>query len=139
MSHWKAPARPRPGPLPPSQRRHSGNAYEQLAADYLRTQGLTLIGSNYQCRLGEIDLIMTQREVLVFVEVRYRLNSNFVSPVVSINNRKQRKLLRTVQVYLKHHRLTDAVPCRIDVVGITAEADGQYRFEWIVDAIQAPA
>lgn len=123
--------------IAPRRRRHTGNAYEQLAADYLQAQGLELISCNYQCKLGEIDLIMKHREMLVFVEVRYRLNSEFMSPVVSINARKQQKLLRAAQVYLKQHQLTDRVPCRIDVVGITPDQhNGRYYFDWIQNAIQ---
>lgn len=137
MSHWKTSTHSNPQPVAPAERRHVGNAYEQLAADYLIAQGLELISSNYQCKLGEIDLIMKHKEMLVFVEVRYRLSKDFVSPVVSINARKQQKLIRTAQVYLKKHHLTDVVPCRIDVVGITPDGtDDHYRFEWIPNAIQ---
>lgn len=126
------------GPLPPDQRRHTGNAYEQLAADYLIAQGLTLINSNYCCKLGEIDLVMQERDTLVFVEVRYRLRNDFVSPILSINRQKQTRLLRTARVYLKHHRLSYSVPSRIDVVGITPRPDGRgCQFHWIRNAIQA--
>lgn len=49
---------------------------ESLAACYLRSRGLRLLQQNYQCRWGEIDLIMEDKtasgSVLVFVEVRYR-------------------------------------------------------------------
>lgn len=135
MSNCKSPSRDQPQPLAPSLRRHTGNRYEQLAARYLCTQGLELISSNYACRLGEIDLIMKHGETLVFVEVRYRVSSKFISPVVSVNASKQRKLWRTAQVYLKHHGLTDAVPCRIDVIGITAQTHGRFRFDWIRNAV----
>lgn len=137
MPHQNTPIPPKTQPLAPAKRRQTGNAFEQLAADYLGTQGLELVGRNYQCRLGEIDLIMTHGAMLVFVEVRYRLDNDFMSPVTSINTRKQQKLLRTAQVYLKQHHLTDAVPCRIDVVGITPDhRAGGYCFEWISNAIQ---
>jgi putative endonuclease len=122
----------------PKQRRATGVAYEQLAASYLQQFGLQLISSNYNCRLGEIDLIMREGSTLVFVEVRYRLRSDFVSPVISINTKKQQKLIRTAQVYLKHHNLTDAVPCRIDLIGITrCKLTGTLQYEWIKNAIQA--
>ncbi|HLT63771.1 MAG TPA: YraN family protein [Pseudohongiella sp.] len=127
-----------PGPLPPSQRRHTGNAYEQLAAEYLTAQGLQLIRSNYHCRLGEIDLIMQERDTLVFVEVRYRLHNRYGGPVLSINRQKQARVLRTAQAFLKHYRLSHAMPSRIDVVGITPREDGQgYHFQWVRNAIQA--
>ncbi len=121
----------------PTLRRQTGVAYEQLAASYLQRFGLQLISSNYNCRLGEIDLIMREGSTLVFVEVRYRLRSDFISPVISINARKQQKLLRTAQVYLKHHNLTDTVPCRIDLIGITrCKSAGTLQYEWIKNAIQ---
>lgn len=121
----------------PKQRREAGNAYEQLAAAYLEKYGLQLIASNYHCRLGEIDLIMREHNTLVFVEVRYRLRSDFVSPVISINAKKQQKLLRTAQVYLKHHNLTNVMPCRIDLIGITrCKLTGALMYEWIKNAIQ---
>lgn len=138
MSHWKTAPKPAARPIAPASRRHTGNSFEQLVADYLGSHGFVLICSNYQCKLGEIDLIMKHGAVLVFVEVRYRLNSNFMSPVVSINARKQQKLLRTAQAYLKHHRLTDKMPCRIDVVGVTPDHSGDgFHFEWIRNAVQA--
>lgn len=137
MSDWKNHSNSKSGAIAPAQRRHTGNAFEQLAADYLHKQGLALISCNYQCKLGEIDLIMKDRGTLVFVEVRYRFNNDFMSPVTSINSRKQHKLIRTAQVYLKQHHLTDALPCRIDVVGITRNTAGDYDFDWIQDAIRA--
>lgn len=124
-------------PVPPQHRRHTGNAYEQMAANYLISQGLTLISSNYQCKLGEIDLIMQERDTLVFVEVRYRLRNDFVGPILSVNRQKQTRLLRTAHVYLKQHRLSHAVPSRIDVVGITPRSNGGFQFQWVRNAIQA--
>lgn len=122
----------------PGQRRKTGVAYEQLASAYLQEFGLQPVASNYQCRLGEIDLIMREQNTLVFVEVRYRLRSDFMSPVISINLKKQQKLLRTAQVYLKHHGLTDAVPCRIDLIGITrCKQTGVLIYEWIKNAIES--
>lgn len=126
----------KPQPLPPAQRRHGGNAYEQLAARYLTSQGLVLVSSNYSCKLGEIDLIMQHGDTLVFVEVRYRLRNDYGGPILSINRHKQAKVLRTAQAYLKHHRLSHALPSRIDVVGISPHRGG-YQFHWVRNAIQA--
>lgn len=120
----------------PSQRRAAGTALEQLAARWLSARGLQLIESNYHCRLGEIDLIMRDTDTLVFVEVRYRSRSHFISPVTSVDARKQRKLIRVATVYLQHRGLTDRVPCRFDVLGIHRRTeDGELHFDWVVNAI----
>lgn len=50
-----------------------GQLYEQLAAEYLQQQGLTLLQQNYQCKAGEIDLVMRDGASLVFVERQQRL------------------------------------------------------------------
>jgi len=124
-------------PIRPALRRHTGESLEGRAACYLAGKGLVLIERNYRCRLGEIDLIMQDGEYLVFVEVRYRTDDQFVDPIASINFRKQQKVLRTVQVYLQHHHVTDKIPCRIDVVGITStKGSDALHYEWIKNAIQ---
>ena len=61
---------------------------EKKALTYLLEQGLTLVHQNYYCRFGEIDLIMLEQETLVFIEVRYRKNSDFGGALASINQSK---------------------------------------------------
>lgn len=124
-------------PTAPGKRRETGLAQEVTAAHYLSQQGLQLIETNFTCRVGEIDLIMKDDDTLVFVEVRYRTRADFIDPVTSVDFRKQKKLLRSAATYLKYRGLTDRVPCRIDVLGITqAGRSGEPEFNWIRNAIQ---
>ncbi|HDZ10430.1 YraN family protein [Pseudohongiella sp.] len=126
-----------PQPVAPAKRRATGLAHEVLAAQYLTRQGLHLIESNFNCRVGEIDLIMKDEDTLVFVEVRYRTRADFMDPVTSVDYRKQKKLLRSATTYLKYRGLTDRVPCRIDVLGIRQSGrQGETEFNWIKNAIQ---
>jgi len=113
-----------------------GQDAETLACDYLLKNGLNLITRNYRCKTGEIDLIMRDKDALVFVEVRFRRNQNFGSSSETVNYFKQQKLLRTAQFYLLQHRLTDKVPCRFDVIAIT-QATAQPAIEWIKSAFTA--
>lgn len=113
-----------------------GQDAENMAHDYLLMHGLKLIMRNYQCKLGEIDLIMRDKDYLVFVEVRFRSNQNFGTSSETVTYFKQTKLLRTAQVYLQQHRLTDKVPCRFDVVAIT-QVGTQPVVEWIKNAFSA--
>lgn len=121
--------------VPPSRRRSFGNKQESLAADYLSQHGLTLLERNYYTRLGEIDLIMLDGDTLVFVEVRSRTNADFIDPVTSINARKQQRMQRAAQVYLKHHKLTNKVKARIDVLGLLHNTHGSTQFNWIKNAL----
>jgi putative endonuclease len=124
-------------PIRPERRRSAGTWLESRAIVFLQGHGLELIERNYSCPFGEIDLIMKSDQVLVFVEVRFRTRADFVHPLASVNYSKQRKIVRTAQVYLKHHRLTDKVLCRLDVLGITRDTAGQFQFDWIRNAFSA--
>lgn len=73
-------------------RRRKGGRFEQLALGWLQTQGLHLVHRNYRCKCGEIDLVMREREVLVFVEVRFRGSSSQVPP---LRNRRRPQATET--------------------------------------------
>ncbi len=114
-------------------RQQIGNAAEQHAVEYLNQQGLILITKNYRCRYGEIDLIMRENDILVFVEVRYRQHHHFGSSAETIDYRKQRKLSVTAQCYLQRQRLTDKVKCRFDVIAFNQPSAVQ-PIAWIQNA-----
>ncbi|MFM2397560.1 MAG: hypothetical protein RLZZ144_810 [Pseudomonadota bacterium] len=110
---------------------NAGAQAEQLAADYLQRHGLRLIAKNYRSRFGEIDLILADGSVLVFVEVRLRRNANFGGAAASIDARKQAKLVTTAQQYLS--TLPTVPPCRFDAILL----DGNGQIEWLKNAFSA--
>lgn len=113
-----------------------GKEAEDLACNHLKQQGLKLITRNYFCRAGEIDLIMQDKDCIVFVEVRYRKNIAFGSGLESINLSKQTKLIKTANYYLLQHHLTDKYPCRFDVISITSQ-QSKPQVEWVKNAFGA--
>lgn len=115
-------------------RSRKGLHYEELAIAYLQQQGLLLLQRNFLCLTGEIDLIMQHREMLVFVEVRFRSNKNFGGAVATITREKQLKLLRTARYFLHSHKHYQQHPCRFDVVGIAPDTADGPCFDWIQDA-----
>jgi len=112
-----------------------GEQLETVALGYLEASGLTLVCRNFQCKLGEIDLIMRDGQVLVFTEVRFRRSERFGSAAETVNRHKQLKLIRTALVFLNLSKLSQRTPCRFDILGITLTgATQQYRFDWIPNA-----
>jgi len=95
-----------------------GDAGENRALDYLKQQGLTLVCRNYRSKMGEIDLILKQGPVLVFVEVRFRKSGQFGSAVETVTRSKQNKIRNTAQLYLQDKGLSSNTPLRFDVVGL---------------------
>lgn len=110
-----------------------GQRAEALAEAYLTDRGLQPRARNYRCKAGEIDLIMTQGETLVFVEVRLRRNSRFASAAESVDARKQQKLLRAAQFYLLQHKLTERVVCRFDIIAFNRGLDTE-AITWLPNA-----
>lgn len=89
---------------------------ESLAKAYLEDKGFVFIMRNYLCKMGEIDLIMMDKEILVFVEVRVRNTKMHGDALESINFRKQQKIRRTAERYLQQNNYKGSA--RIDVIGI---------------------
>ena len=113
-------------------RQQSGSDYETLACKYLLQQGLQLISRNYHCRRGEIDLVMRDRDNLVFVEVRYRRQSHFGSASESVHIHKQRRLIATAEHYLLQHG-ENQLSARFDVIAIDGDSPNQ-TVNWIRNA-----
>ncbi len=105
-----------------------GAQAEQVAAGFLQRQGLTLVQANYRCRFGEIDLILRDKETLVFAEVRLRSRSDFGGAAASIDTKKQQRLVLTAQHYLASQPSTP--PCRFDALLM----DGAGNVDWIKNA-----
>jgi len=112
-------------------RKQSGNQAENLAKDFLERQGLRFCGSNFQCKTGEIDLIMQDAEMLVFVEVRYRASTDHGSPAETVTYGKQRKLIRTASYFLQQEYGDRWPPCRFDVLGISGDLEARPDIFWI--------
>ncbi len=109
---------------------------ENVAYRYLKQHGLIPVRRNFQCRLGELDLIMQDGRCLVVVEVRFRGSKSFVTAGLTIDNRKQQKIIRTTAMFLAWNERFANNPLRFDVVGINTDAHGNTTIEWIRDAFR---
>ncbi len=89
-----------------------------MAAEYLRKKRYRLLATGYRCRYGEIDLIVSNRRYLVFVEVKTRKTADFAQAREFVDYHKQNRLRATAQMYLAHNP-TKLQP-RFDVIEIYA-------------------
>ncbi len=110
-----------------------GSLAEQKALKFLRKKGMRLFKKNFRCKRGEIDLIMQDKSVLVFVEVRYRRRQDYGGSILSITPLKQQRIIRTAQYYLFQHQHFYHWPCRFDVIGLD-----QNKLTWIPQAFDVP-
>ena len=118
--------------------REQGEYTETLACRFLEGKGFKLIEKNFNCKVGEIDIIMKDNDSLVFVEVRYRRNNNYGSGAESITASKQSKLIKTASLYLQQHAKLNKYPARFDVVSMTGNIEkddiNKINFDWIKNA-----
>lgn len=111
-----------------------GRVAEEKALDYLSNLGFKLVVKNYRCPLGEVDLIMRDKEYLVFIEVRARGNMSYGGGVASITYAKRQKIIKTTSHFIIKNKLQNKHPLRFDVISI----DGQCgTILWIKDAFSA--
>ncbi len=96
-----------------------GREAERRAAEHLERLGFTILERNYRCRLGEIDLVAEERDVLCFVEVRSRASTRYGEAIETITPAKRRRIALAAHHYLVTRRLEERA-CRFDVVTISS-------------------
>lgn len=95
-----------------------GHWGEERAARYLRLHGYSILGMNYRCRMGEIDIIARKRNYLVFAEVKLRKNDAYGEAKEFVTRSKQTKIILAAQMWLSQNP-TELQP-RFDVIEIYA-------------------
>jgi putative endonuclease len=116
--------------------RKRGREAEQQALKFLRANGLVAVAKNFRCRFGEVDHIMCAGNCLVFVEVRYRASSRFVSAACSVDRHKQKKLVRTAASFLSQHAEYRNHNVRFDVLAFDKAPEQECELQWIKDAFR---
>ncbi len=118
------------------RRKDTGKLGEKLAQAFLKTKGYRILGTNYLCREGEIDIVACQGACLAFVEVRTKSGLEYGTPEESVTPAKMRRLRKAAYHYLYHQ---DKPPdlWRIDVVVVELDGDQKLkRIELIENAVE---
>lgn len=102
-------------------KRLTGKKYEEQAALYLEERGFVLLEKNFRCRQGEIDLVGLHEGCLVFVEVKYRKNTDSGLPEEAVGIQKQLKICQVSDYYRISHGKEARRQVRYDVVAIYGE------------------
>ena len=110
----------------------TGKNYEKIAQKHLEKAGLKTICSNFNCKMGEVDLIMQDKEELAFIEVKYRSSSHYGGSLYAVTQSKQKRIIKAAKAYLKKQGASDKIACRFDVVAIEPG-----NIQWLKDAFWA--
>jgi len=94
-----------------------GKKGEEIAVSLLKDNGYKILLKNYKNKLGEIDIIASDKDTICFIEVKTRRSDRFGLPVEAISAFKQRQISKVALFFLKERKLLDK-KARFDVVSI---------------------
>ncbi len=121
-----------------SRRLSTGDFWEYQAEQYLIQHGLKTLYRNYRCPAGEIDLVMRSgKEVIVFVEVRYRKHAQWANALESVSVVKQKRIIKAAKQLMTQKKWHNRYHARFDVVAIQLEQEGDQKsphIDWIEHA-----
>ncbi|HOC88464.1 MAG TPA: YraN family protein [bacterium] len=101
----------------PNRQQRVGREGEDQAARYLQQLGCTVVARNFRTRRGEIDLIVRDQGVLVFVEIKTCSSDAFGRPESWVTPRKQRRVAGAALTWIHQNHCEDQ-DCRFDVIAI---------------------
>ncbi|SFT84294.1 putative endonuclease [Lishizhenia tianjinensis] len=108
-----------------------GKLGENLAVQYLLDKGYTIVDRNYRYGRNEVDIIVSDQNHIVFVEVKTRNNNNIGEPYQAVTRKKQKQIIKVAHNYLVENNIeTEA---RLDVISIVLNSKVK-KIEHIEDA-----
>ncbi len=113
-----------------------GNAGEDMAYEYLSSIGYKILDRNFRCKLGEIDLIGFDGDILCFIEVKTRRGNMYGNPSEAVTPYKQHRIVKSALTYISKNRLNNFM-CRFDVMEIISDGRQEdTQINLIKDAFQ---
>lgn len=104
-----------------------------MAIALLRREGYRILERNYRCPFGEVDIVASDGDTLVFIEVKTRRGTGYGYPSEAVTLAKRQRLRKIARYFLQHHGVGERVPVRFDVVALVL-SHGKSEAELIKDA-----
>jgi putative endonuclease len=112
----------------------AGATAENIAADFLRAKGLEILERNYLRRLGELDIVARDGDILVIAEVRTRASNRYGGAAASVDPRKQQRIIRAASQLLQQRKDLARLRVRFDVIAVLEMDRETPRVDWIQHA-----
>lgn len=109
---------------PGRRRLYLGRAGEEAALRHVEALGFRIVKRNYRCRMGEVDLIAADGDVLCFIEVKARRTGAFGRGLEAVAGRKQSQVRRVAAYYLGRFGTTPPA-CRFDAAEVWLDPEGK--------------
>jgi len=108
-----------------NQNYKKGKLGEQIVRDYLIKKGYRIIRQNFQTRFGELDIVAGKDNLLIFIEVKLKVEADFGRPEEMITQKKLRQVKNTAEMFLMQEKtyLSNFKQYRIDAICIILNQD----------------
>ncbi len=113
-----------------------GRAAEATAARFLANHGLEILLRNFRRRLGEIDLVARDGDILVIVEVRTRGSEKYGGGAASIDWRKRTRIVRAAHLLLRRYTEFARRRVRFDVIVVFNALAEEPQVLWLKHAFE---
>ncbi|EAZ81175.1 YraN family protein [Algoriphagus machipongonensis] len=115
-----------------AEHNRSGQLAEEMAAQWLISKGYQLLEKNYRHGYAEIDLILTHKKLLVFVEVKFRSGTGFGYAEEFVDYTKRKLIIKAADHYI--HEKNWKSDIRFDIVGVYRDRTGAINYRHFEDA-----
>lgn len=115
------------------RRTELGKLGEEQAYHFLKEKGFKILDRNFHAKGGEIDIVARSGELIVFVEVKTRISTDYARPEEAVGHRKRGSLKAAARHYIHEHPLR-ANEYRFDVIAVTMNESQRPKLEWIQNA-----
>ncbi len=115
-------------------RERAARCGEAIAEQFCVLRGYRVLDRNARAGRGELDLVVLDRETVVFVEVKFRAERDPAGPLAAVGAKKREDTARAAARWLAARRLFDR-PVRFDVIGLTWASEGtELRLQHVPNA-----
>ena len=110
---------------------HLGKTGEKLSVDFLIGKGFKILNRNWRYKKAEIDIIVSKKDILIFIEVKTRKSDYFSRPEDAITSKKIELYQKSAESYLEQNNLENEV--RFDVISII-HTENKTKIEHFINA-----
>jgi putative endonuclease len=112
-----------------------GKKAEDLAVEFLRKNGYTILVRNFHFQKAEIDIIAEMNHQIVIVEVKARSTDAFMLPQEAVTKTKIKSIVSAANHYMEEFDKHQEV--RFDIITVLPDERKNFMIEHIIDAFEA--
>lgn len=95
----------------------TGDLGEKIACEYLIKNNYSILETNFTTKIGEIDIIAKEDDIVVFVEVKTRKSLKYGRPYEAVDHRKMQKIIKVAENYIVYKSRGD-IQYRFDIIEV---------------------